>query len=113
MLAEKDYQLKIIEEAIDAAWKVFEGNHEKMIRQVIDTVKGSVCLSEHDIAELIPKVLEKMNYLVKNMKEAFSLYKTDFKGRLGFLMREEIKRLVDEKISQLDLGGKDGDQVLE
>ena len=84
-----------------------------MILSIINTVKGSICLSEDDIAELLPKIKEKMAFLVKNMKEAFSLYKTDFKGRLGFLMREEIKRLVDEKITQLDLGGKDGEEVFE
>ena len=47
----------------------------------------------------MPKIKEKMNFLVKNMKEAFGLYKADFKSRLGILMREEIKRLVDEKIN--------------
>ena len=106
-------QLKIIEEGIAAAWKVFEGNHDKMIQQIINTVKGSVCLSEDDIAELMPKIQEKMNYLVHNMKQSFGLYKADFKGRLGILLREEIKKLVDSKINQLDLGGKDGDDELE
>ena len=54
-----------------------------------------------------------MAVLVKTMKDAFSLYKTGFKDQLGTFMRKEIKRLVDDKITQLDLAGKDGDEVFE
>ena len=47
----------------------------------------------------MPKIHEKMAFLVKIMKESFGLYKADFKGRLGILLRDEIKKLVDAKIN--------------
>ena len=60
----------------------------------------------------MPKINDRMISLVKQMKEAYGLYKADFKSRLSFLMRVEIKKLVDEKLTELDLGAMDGDDEL-
>ena len=109
MQARQDEQLQIIEEGIAAAWNAFEGNHDDMIRRVVRTIKGSVCLSERDLERLMPKINERLIFLVTNMKEAFGLYKADFKTRLGIMMRVEIKKLVDAKVSELGLGGKEQD----
>ena len=109
MQARQDEQLQIIEEGIAAAWSAFEGNHDDMIRRVVRTIKGSVCLSERDLERLMPKINERLFFLVTNMKEAFGLYKADFKTRLGIMMRVEIKKLVDAKVSELGLGGKEQD----
>ena len=84
--------------------KFLEG-HQEIVKETIEQTKGTIVMREQDVQTILVRTIERMQPAQETMHEQYEAYKEFVRSHLGKIVRLEIKRLVDQRIDGLGLGG--------
>ena len=88
-------------------WEDFETSHEKLLVDIINQVKNRILLSAEDIEIIRARVRDKLSPLIEDMSQGFADYRSSLMRHMGAIMKDQIKLIIDFKLSDIGFIGDD------
>ena len=97
----------LIEKGVPAMWEDFEPSHQKLLVDIINQIKNRIFLSAEDIEIIRARVRDKLSPLIEDMSQGFADYRSSLMRHMGAIMKDQIKQMIDTKLSDVGFLGDD------